>query len=198
MRIGYLIDVNKGAVRPADAAARRRAPHARADDRGGHRRREVGLPLAAGAPPPRAHRVLLPGAGAAPHDPRARDRQGRDRHVHVRRDALPPDACRRAVRDHRQPLQGPALHDDVARLPPGLLGPVRRSRTRRCSAASSRASRSGRRRSRASGSTSTASTGRSSRACSRPGPTRRAAGRSGAAATRAPRRSGARRSTARR
>ena len=37
-----------------------------------------------------------------------------------------------------------------------------------------------------------------SRACSRPAPTRRAAGRSGAAATRAPRRSGARRSTARR
>ena len=71
------------------------------------------------------------------------------------RDALPPDACGRAVRDHRQPLQGPALHDDVARLSRRATGTSSGSRRRSCSAASSRRSRSGRRRSRASGSTST-------------------------------------------
>ena len=45
--------------------------------------------------------------------------------LHLRGDALPPDACGRAVRHHRQPLQGTALHDDVARVSRRVLGPVR-------------------------------------------------------------------------
>ena len=117
----------QGPVRPAAPAARRRAAHAGADDRGGHRCRAGGLPLAPGAPPARAHRVLLPRARATPDDPGAGDREGRDRHLHLRGDALPPDACGRAVRHHRQPLQGTALHDDVARVSRRVLGPVRHS-----------------------------------------------------------------------
>ena len=198
MRIGYLIDVNKGPydqpMPPPDDVHRTLEQMIEegivAEKSGFH---SLQVPA-----PPRAHGVLLPRARAAAHDPRARDRQGRDRHVHVRRDALPPVARRRAVRDHRQPLQGAPLHDDVARLPPGLLGPVRhpageaarplpREHQDLEGGVQGRAVRLRRQ----------ALAGRS-RASSRPAPTRRAAGRSGAAATRAPRRSAARRRTARR
>ena len=82
-------------------------------------------------------------------------------------------------------------------LPPGLLAAVRHPAGAPARAASRRRSRSGSSRSRASASTSTASTGRSSRACSRRSPTSRAAGRSGAAAMPRPGHPPLRRRTAR-
>ncbi len=49
-----------------------------------------------------------------------------------------PMQCGRAVRHHRQPLQGTALHDDVARVSRRATGASSGFRRRSCSAASSR------------------------------------------------------------
>ena len=162
MRIGYLIDLNKGGYDQPMPTRRTRTTRGD-DDPGGDHRRAGGLPSL--QVPHRHGRTesYMPGPEQILTSSRARPRAC-DRVLHLRRDALPPDEGRRAVRHHRHLSKG-RLYTTVSRgFHPGYWMQFGIPQER-CSGRFNEPIKIWPRPSRASASTSTASTGRWSRGC---------------------------------